>query len=95
MRPKRIKGALPEGTAVLHKPGTSGSQNGNAPATNDVGLIVLLGGLRGRPRTGNGQKTRAVAVFLTDSKADDATRDAVIARITRAIYDSATASGRE
>ena len=73
MRPKRMKGALPQGTVVLHKPGTSDK------VTNDIGLVVLPDG-----------RKLAVAVFITDAKADEATREAVIARITRAIYDAAT-----
>jgi beta-lactamase class A len=65
---KRIQGQLPERTAVMHKTGTSGSENGVAFATNDVGLIALPDGRR-----------LAIAIFVTDSAADDATRDAVIA----------------
>lgn len=38
--PKRIKGALPAGTIVMHKPGTSDA------ATNDIGLITLPDGRR-------------------------------------------------
>jgi beta-lactamase class A len=68
----RIRGQLPEGTIVMHKPGTSGT------ATNDIGLITLPDGRR-----------LAIAVFVTDSTADEATRDAVIARIARAAYDAA------
>ena len=74
----RIKGELPEGTNVMHKSGTSGSGNGVAYATNDIGLIALPNGRR-----------LAIAIFLTDAAADDATRDAVIARIARAAYDTA------
>ena len=32
----------------------------------------------------------AIAVFITGAKADEATREAVIARISQAIYDAAT-----
>jgi beta-lactamase class A len=76
--PHRIKGLLPAGTMVAHKTGTSGEQHGFAPATNDVGLITLP----------NGQRL-ALAIFVTDAHADEATRDTVIARIAKAIYDSA------
>ena len=62
----------------MHKPGTSGMDHGLAAATNDIGLITLPDGRR-----------LAIAVFVTDSTADDATRDAVIARIARAAYDAA------
>ena len=74
----RIKGELPEGTNVMHKSGTSGSGNGVAYATNDIGLIALPNGRR-----------LAIAIFVTDAAADDATRDAVIARIAKAAYDTA------
>ena len=79
--PHRIKGLLPAGTLVAHKTGTSGEHNGLAPATNDVGLITLP----------NGQRL-ALAIFVTNAHADEATRDAVIARIAKTIYDSALAS---
>jgi beta-lactamase class A len=74
--PGRIHGLLPPGTAVAHKTGSSGESHGLAPATNDVGLITLPDGRR-----------LAVAIFVTDSHADEATRDAVIARTAKAIYD--------
>jgi beta-lactamase class A len=76
--PNRIHGLLPPGTTVAHKTGSSGQSHGLAPATNDVGLITLPDGQR-----------LALAIFVTDSHADEATRDAVIARIAKAIYDAA------
>jgi beta-lactamase class A len=72
----RIKGKLPAGTTVMHKTGSSGTRDGVAVATNDIGLITLPDGRR-----------LAIAVFVTDSKADDDMRDAVIAQIARAAYD--------
>ena len=75
---KRIGGDLPAGTRLAHKSGTSDVIKGKAAATNDIGLITLPDG-----------KRLAIAVFVTDSTADDATRDRVIARITRAAYDAA------
>ncbi|MGA8406254.1 MAG: class A beta-lactamase [Candidatus Acidiferrales bacterium] len=75
---QRIKGHLPAGTMVMHKTGSSGTRNGVAFATNDIGLITLPDGRR-----------LAIAIFVTDSKADEATRDAVIARIAKAAYDQA------
>ena len=74
----RIKGLLPADTQVAHKTGTSGDRNGLTPATNDVGLITLP----------NGQRL-ALAIFVIDSHANDDTREAVIARIAKAIYDRA------
>lgn len=75
--PNRIKGLLPQGTIVAHKTGTSGTNaQGLTPATNDVGIITLPNG-----------KHVAIAVFVCNSTADDATREEVIAKITKAIYD--------
>ena len=75
--PNRLKGRLPKGVATTaHKTGTSGTRDGITAATNDIGLI-------GPP---NG-KHIAVAVFVSDSPADDKTRDAVIARIAKAAWD--------
>jgi beta-lactamase class A len=73
----RLKGDLPPGTRVAHKAGTSDVDNGVAHATNDIGLITLPDGRR-----------LAIAVFVTDSVADEATRKKVIARIARAAYDA-------
>src|SRR5215471_21213184 len=73
---KRLKGELPAGTVVAHKTGTGGTRDGITSATNDIGLITLPDG-----------RHLAIAVFITDSKADDATRDAVIAKISKTIWD--------
>jgi beta-lactamase class A len=73
---QRIKGLLPEGTVVAHKTGTSRTVDGVTAATNDVGLVTLPNG-----------NHLAVAVFVSDSRADDATREEVIARIARAAWD--------
>jgi beta-lactamase class A len=77
----RIPGNLPAGTVVAHKTGSSGTEHGLTYATNDIGLITLPDGRR-----------LAVAVFVTNSRADDATREAVIAKIARAAYDAAVAT---
>jgi len=82
-RTKRLDGDLPPGTRVAHKSGTSGVDNGVAHATNDIGLIPVPDGRR-----------IAIAVFVTDSTADEATRDRVIARIARAAYDASLQSIR-
>jgi beta-lactamase class A len=73
----RIKGELP-GIIVMHKTGSSGSENGVAPATNDIGLIALPD-----------QRKLAIAIFVTDSASDESTRDSVIARVAKAAYDAA------
>jgi beta-lactamase class A len=77
VRTKRLEGDLPAGTRVAHKSGTSDVNNGLAHATNDIGLIPLPDGRR-----------IAIAVFVTDSTADQATREQVIARIARAVCDA-------
>lgn len=73
----RLQADLPPGTRVAHKSGTSDVDNGLAHATNDIGLITLPDGRR-----------LAIAVFITDSRADEPTRKKVIARIARAAYDA-------
>jgi beta-lactamase class A len=75
---KRLKGLLPPGTIVAHKTGTSGTNKGLTAATNDIGLITLPGG-----------KHLTIAVFVSDSPADEATREEVIAKIAKAVWDSA------
>jgi hypothetical protein len=48
-----------------------------AAATNDIGIITLPDG-----------RHLAVAVFLTDSRSDDAARDKTIARVARAAWET-------
>jgi beta-lactamase class A len=76
-RTKRLDGDLPAEVRVAHKSGTSDVDNGVARATNDIGLIPLPEGRR-----------IAIAVFVTDSTADQETREKVIARIGKAAYDT-------
>jgi beta-lactamase class A len=76
-RTNRLEGDLPLGVRVAHKSGTSDVDDGLAHATNDIGLILLPDGRR-----------IAIAVFVTDSTADEAIRKKVIARIGRAVYDA-------
>lgn len=74
---KRIKGQLPKGTVVAHKTGTSGTNDkGIAAATNDAGIMKLPNG-----------KDIAVVVFVSDAAADLNTRELVIARIAKAVWD--------
>jgi beta-lactamase class A len=74
--PQRIKGMLPPGTKVAHKTGSSGTIDGLTRATNDVGLVTLPG-----------DRHLAIAVFVSDTTADEKARDGVIAKITRAVWD--------
>jgi beta-lactamase class A len=72
----RIAGLLPKGTVVAHKTGSSGSVNGFAAATNDVGIVTLPDG-----------RHMLLAIFVSDTRADGATRDAAIAKIAKACWD--------
>ncbi len=75
--PNRIKGLLPAGTVVAHKTGSSSADGGYlVPATNDVGIITLPNG-----------NHLAVTVFVCNSTDDEPTRDAVIAKISKAAWD--------
>ena len=74
--PNRLKGMLPKDAVVIHKTGSSGTVNGKTAATNDVGLIKLPNG-----------KYFAIAIFVGDSTADEKTREAIIAKIAKAVWD--------
>ncbi len=76
--PKRIKGLLPKDVVVAHKTGTSPTNDeGLTPATNDVGIMTLPNG-----------KHLAIAILVCNSKADEATRESVIAQIAKAAWDT-------
>jgi len=70
----RIRAKLPPGT-VADKTGSSGTKDGLAPATNDVGIVKLPNG-----------NYFAIAVFVSDSKADAKTRNLVIADIAHEVW---------
>jgi len=74
--PNRIKGNLPKNVTVAHKTGTSGKSNGITAATNDAGIITLPDG-----------RHIAIAVFVMDSKANEATRDEAIANIATTVVN--------
>jgi beta-lactamase class A len=76
--PNRLRGLLPKGAVVAHKTGTSNvNAKGISAATNDIGIITLPNG-----------RHLAIAVFVSDSPADEATREGVIAKIARAAWDA-------
>jgi beta-lactamase class A len=81
VRTSGLDGDLPDGVRVAHRSGHSDVDHGVAHATNDIALIPLPDGQR-----------IAIAVFVTDSTADDAARQKVIARIGRAVYDASLQS---
>lgn len=64
-----------------HKTGTDATRDGKTAATNDVGIITLPDG-----------RHLAVAVFVKDSTAGLAPREAAIARIARIAWDHWTAA---
>lgn len=75
---KQLRAGLPPGTVLAHKTGHSGTHGGVTAATNDIGLVTLPDGRR-----------LAIAVFVTDSRANEKTRQRVIARIAKAVYKEA------
>lgn len=72
----RLRGLLPDSAYVAHKTGTSGTRGGITAATNDIGIIQLPNG-----------NYALIAVFVGDSKADDDTRAAVIAKAAKSVWD--------
>ena len=80
----RLKRLLPAGTTVAHKTGTSGTEQGITAATNDIGIITLPNG-----------NHLGIAVFVSDSPADNPTRENVIARIGKVVFDSAKPHSRK
>lgn len=76
--PDKLRGLLPAGTAVAHKTGsTFRDAQGVMVAENDIGFVRLTDG-----------RCYSIAVFVMDSQEDDTTNAAVIARISRLVYDS-------
>jgi beta-lactamase class A len=67
----RLRGRLPPNVVVSSKSGTI-----QGTAENDVGIVTLPDGSR-----------VAVAVYLTDAKAEPPALERVIADIGRAVYD--------
>lgn len=79
--PLRLKGQLPKEVGVAHKTGSGGTRNGITSATNDIGIISLSTGPNLAKRN-----HLAIAVFVSDSPADEKTREAVIAKIAKACW---------
>lgn len=73
----KIKGLLPVGTIVGHKTGMSSrNSHGLKVADNDLGFIVLPNG-----------KNLSIAVFIVNSRENDATNASIIAEISKAAYN--------
>lgn len=76
----RIKGKLPKGTIVGHKTGTSDTNKaGITAAINDMGIVRLPNG-----------KHYAIAVFVCNTKENEATNDKIISDISKLVWDHYT-----
>lgn len=73
----RLRAGLPPDAVLAHKTGTGPRDpDGFVRATNDVGIVKLPNG-----------NHLAIAVFVSDSREDDGTREGVIAEISRICWD--------
>jgi len=77
--PNRLRAGLPAGTRLAHKTGTDRTRNGLTRATNDIGLVTLPDG-----------RHLAIAVFVMDSRAEEADRERLMARVARAAWEAWT-----
>jgi beta-lactamase class A len=74
----RLRGKLPPETIVAHKTGWSGKHKttGITAAVNDIGIVFLPNGAH-----------FFISVFVTESKEDFATNEAIIAEVAKAAWD--------
>jgi beta-lactamase class A len=68
----RLKAGLPADAILAHKTGTSATDLGITPATNDIGIVTLANG-----------RQFALAAYLAGSTATEAVREAMIAEAAR------------
>ncbi len=73
---RRLKGLLPADATVAHKTGTSGTRDNITAATNDIGIIALPN-----------KQHLAIAVFVSDSPADETAREETIAKIASTVWN--------
>lgn len=79
---RQLKGLLPQGTIIAHKTGSSGTnEQGVTAALNDIGIITLPD-----------SSAYAIAVFITNSKENKETNEAIIADISKLVWDYFSAS---
>jgi beta-lactamase class A len=71
----RFRAGFPPSIRLAHKTGSGETTGGLAEATNDAGIVTLPDGRR-----------IVLVAFLTASPADDAARDAVLAKVARTVY---------
>lgn len=75
--PNKIKGLLSKDAVVAHKTGASGTNDkGITAASNDVGIMTLPNG-----------KHIAVVLYVSNTPADEKTRDGVMAKVAKAAWD--------
>jgi beta-lactamase class A len=75
---RRLKGLLPPGTPVAHRPGTAcTSETGPSVAINDVGIVTMPDGRR-----------FAIAVMESGSRASFEAQEDTIARLARSAWDA-------
>ena len=73
----KIKAGLPEGVVMGHKTGSSDrNAKGIKAGDNDLAFVQLPDGQR-----------YCIAVFIRDSKEDDKTNAAIIASVSKVVYD--------
>ena len=70
----RLRAGLPNDAFLAHRPGTAGFDQRISAAHNDVGILTL-----------EDRRAYAIAVFLSGSPLEDAPRDAIVARVARAV----------
>ncbi len=75
--PHRLRAGLPTRARLAHKTGTGPTVLGVSTAVNDIGIATLADG-----------RTVAIAALLSASTADEATRDATLAAVARAVVAS-------
>lgn len=77
----KIKAGLPQGVILAHKTGSSPrNKDGLSAAENDVGIVQLPDG-----------RFYTLVVFVSDSMEDQKTNAAIIAAISKTVYESLTA----
>ena len=74
--PGRLRGALPAGTVVAHKTGTTGTTIGRTAAVNDVGIVTLPDGTH-----------LVIAAFVRDVTGEVPGAEGTIAQLARAAFD--------
>lgn len=73
----KIKASLPAGTVAAHKSGLSfRNEEGVRAADNDIAIVQLPDG-----------RYYSLAVFVSDSREDDATNVGIITKISKVVYD--------